>query len=62
VHRVEEKKMVVSGRKNADGTSDLVMQSGGWWVTFGNLAFHVGDVEPAFKTGDKCRITIERID
>ena len=63
VQRVEERKFTTGGRKTPDGKAELFVQSAGWYVTFGNLlSFHVGDVEPAFKMGDKVRITIEKID
>jgi hypothetical protein len=60
VQRVEEKRLTV-GAKLVDGQAKLFTESAGWYVTFGNLSFYVGQLEPAFKAGDKVRVTIEKL-
>ncbi len=61
VARVAERELTVGGRKSADGSAEMFVESAGWYVQVGNFAFNVGGEAPLLTTGDVVKITLERV-
>jgi hypothetical protein len=63
--RVEEKRRAVRSRKVGDSPSgpvfDTEYEKIGWWITLDGVSFLIGNDEPEIRTGDKIRITIEKL-
>jgi hypothetical protein len=63
IDAIEEREVVVSGRKAADGKeAELVRASEGWWITCGLISYNVGMEKPPFTKGDKIKHTMEKVD
>lgn len=59
VDRVEEKQLTVGGKHDAAGNAELIVESAGWWISFGGISIYLGPEPPAFQPGDRIRLTLE---
>ena len=59
IAEVGERSMCVGGRVNQEGKAELYMESGGWFLQFGNISISTGETKPPFAKGDRVRVIIE---
>ena len=57
---VSERRLVVCGRKSADGSAELTMESAGWYIRLGNISLYAGTEEPPFKQGDRVILSMRK--
>jgi hypothetical protein len=57
--KVEQRSEVLRTTKDGDNIKQEIGDPR-WFITIGNVAFDLGNVEPDFKTGDEITITIEK--
>lgn len=58
---VSERTLTVAGRRSVDGKSELITESGGWYIRLGNTSWYAGETKPPFEKGDTVRITLEKV-
>jgi len=62
---VEQKQRVVRGyivdRGLATQHAEFDYETLGWWLTIGDVSFYLGENEPDISSGNRVKVTIERL-